>query len=107
MNSLSRLLTLVVLVVIIPLFAKAQSSQRNTLSVPKFNEISAKELINSLSSKESDTGKVWLLNKIAAVYWWRRSSHFDDLDSCIIYARQAKDLSFRLKFQSGISEFTF
>lgn len=87
--------------------AFSQASKRNTLSVPKFNEITASELLTKLSGSKNDTAKVWLLNKIAAIYWWRRSDAYDDLDSCMSYALKARQLSNKLAYQQGYDESTF
>ncbi|MGY0034635.1 tetratricopeptide repeat protein [Pedobacter sp. NJ-S-72] len=84
-----------------------QGTKRNTLSVPKFNEITASELLNKLTEIKNDTSKVWLLNKIAAIYWWRRSDRYNDLDSCMNYALQARQLSNKLDYQEGYNESTF
>lgn len=87
--------------------AFGQGTKRNTLSVPKFNEISASELLTKLPELKNDTTKVWLLNKIAAIYWWRRSDLYNDLDSCMNYALQARQLSNKLDYQPGYNESTF
>lgn len=87
--------------------AFSQGSKRNTLSVPKFNEITTTELLSKLAGSKNDTSKVWLLNKIAAIYWWRRSNKYNDLDSCMYYALQGRKISIKSGYQEGFNESTF
>lgn len=98
-------------VLLIILFFKiavyGQGIQKHTLSVPKYQETDINALRNELSVTKTDTGKVWLLYKIAAIYWWRRSNIYDDLDSCRHFAQQAKTLGTRLRFEEGSEEATF
>jgi two-component sensor histidine kinase len=87
--------------------ASGQSTKRNTLSVPKFPATSSMAILDTLSAARSDTSKVWLLNKLATVFWWRRTSGSMDLDSCLYFAGQAKKLSTTLGFAAGLAEANF
>lgn len=99
-----------ILFVILSLFTLVVSGQvlrKNTLEVPKYTETDINALKNQLSSAKADTARVWLLYKIGVVYWYRRSSTFNDLDSCAYFVSQARDASTLLQFQAGFEESSF
>lgn len=99
--------TLLLVILLLKIAVYGQGIQRHTLSVPKYQETDINSLRSKLPLIKADTGKVWLLYKIAAVYWWRRSNVYDDLDSCLHFAKEARAYSTQLKFEEGLEESTF
>ncbi|TDO24500.1 tetratricopeptide repeat-containing sensor histidine kinase [Pedobacter duraquae] len=96
-----------VLLLLISMVSYGQGNNRNTLSVPKPAEFKPGLLRDSLSRSQQDTGRVWLLNKLAASYWWRQSAGSKDLDSALYYAREGTALSRRLSYKLGEQESVF
>lgn len=70
---------------------------------PKTYEQIQAELIDQLKAAGQDTTRVWLL-LVMSDFHWRKSGH---IDSSIMYAGQARELSKRLRFSSGLDEACF
>jgi two-component sensor histidine kinase len=99
-----------ILLIILSLFTSTVSSQtvdKNTLGLPKYTETDINALKHKLLSAKADTNRVWLLHKIGVVYWYRRSATYNDLDSCVYFANQARETSRRLNFKAGFDESSF
>lgn len=98
---------LLVVLLFLKITADGQGIQKNTLSLPRYTETDINALKVKLSTAKADTSRIWLLYKIGVVYWYRRSNKYNDLDSCVYFAKQARDASNRLRYKAGFEEASF
>lgn len=77
------------------------------LAVFKEKESSTASVTYAINKSGPDTSKVNLLNKLAHIYWTKKTIANHGLDSSFIAAKQAYSLSRDLKFISGSNEALF
>lgn len=85
---------------------RSQNTQ-GVLAVFKEKETSAAPVTNAINKSGRDTSRVNLLNKLAHIYWTKKTIANHGLDSSFIAANQAYSLSKALKFVSGSNEALF
>jgi two-component sensor histidine kinase len=63
--------------------------------------------IRQINLSERDTTQVNLLIKIVRIYWYQRRANKLAVDSCLLYAKQAYQLSKTIRYTEGINEAIF
>lgn len=87
--------------------AQEQNKLGGTIAVKKYFSVPIQPIINQLKNANDDTAKVGSLMKLCSYYYYRRSQKFNDLDSVLIYAKKAKEISESLKYKDGVNEANF
>ena len=85
---------------------RSQNTQGG-LEVFKEKETSNASVTDAINKSGRDTSKVNLLNKLARIYWKKKTIANHGLDSSLIAANQAYSLSRALKFVNGSNEALF
>ncbi|GLU55224.1 hypothetical protein Dfri01_46850 [Dyadobacter frigoris] len=78
-----------------------------TLVVPRYPGISTDSIRKELRSSRHDTLRVKSLLKLSSIYFRRRSIDLKNLDTALVYAKDAAKLSRILKFKSGYDQAVF
>jgi two-component sensor histidine kinase len=99
-----------VLLLFLLTYSAAVCRSQNTqggLAVIREKETSTASVTDGINKSGPDTSKVNLLNKLAHIYWTKKTIANHGLDSSFIAANQAYSLSRALKFISGSNEALF
>lgn len=108
--TLIKIMYKLVLLLFTLTFSVALCRSQNTqggLEVFKEKETSAAPVTNAINKSGRDTSRVNLLNKLAHIYWIKKTNANHGLDSSFIAAHQAYNLSRHLKFVNGSNEALF
>ncbi|MFD2146093.1 tetratricopeptide repeat protein [Mucilaginibacter antarcticus] len=90
-------------------FPKLTQAQNTPVSMAVKNEgdIPVSQVLFKIGQSKADSNRVNLYLELSHLYWHQKESKTHYIDSCLIFAKTARDLSYKLNFLNGINESQF